>query len=437
LFARRAYHIMPPFARPVWEDLMQSQIQPISDRDFSAYAHPLLGRRFALALVFSILLIPVMLLVVIYLTIILIAPFIGLVIWISARVFFARMLGNSVVVSEVNYPRIHALAEELKLKLRYHKPVHIFVYEQGSFNAYMRFLFFRRAIFLNSELLQTGVSDNEVRWIVGRFIGYLRAREQASVAGWLIRTAEHFLMFNLFLFPYERAMVYTGDRLALAAMDGDIASAVSAMQKLLVGRQLGYSVNPEGIIDQQRQIKGTFFGFLARLPTHFPHMTARYVDLIVFAKAFFPAQFANFESANPGLPADLVYLATGAPGIAPMRPAPGAMTRPVPPPLRMQPTAPVRMQPSPSAVPPRPAPPPLPPRSQPSAPPIAPPPLPVRPQSAPPPREAQPISPSTWFESPAAPPPAAAPSSLQPPPLPRRPAVSVPPPLPRGQQGPG
>jgi hypothetical protein len=296
------------------------------------------------------------------------------VFWFSARVFFARMVGNSVVVSDVNYPRINTLAEELKVKLGYHKPVHIFVYEQGSFNAYMSFLFFRRAIFLNSELLETGVSDNEVRWIVGRFIGYLRAREQAGLPGSLIRGAERLLVFNLFLLPYERAMVYTGDRLAVAAMDGDISSAASAMQKLLVGRQLGYSVNPEGIIAQQREIKGTFFAFMARLPSHFPHMTARYVDLIVFAKVFFPAEFAKFESATPGLPADLVYLATGGSGVAPMQPAPAPATQPAPAPARTQPTVPAYMRPS-SPTPAQPASP------QPAAPSPA-----VRPAAAPAPR---------------------------------------------------
>ena len=94
---------------------------------------------------------------------------------------------------------------------------------------------------------------------------YLRARRQAGVLGWVIRAAQYLVIFNFFLLPYERAMVFTGDRLAVAVIDGDISSAVSAIQKLFVGRQLGYSISPEGIIAQQRQIKGTFFAFLARI----------------------------------------------------------------------------------------------------------------------------------------------------------------------------
>lgn len=297
---------------------MPTEPDVISDRLFFAYAHPLYRRRFHLALVFAIILFPLIAVGLVVGTVVLVVPLLAFVLWIGSRVLFANLLGNSILVSEVNYPRVHTLTEELKTKMAYGKPIYVFVYEQGNFNAYMRYLFFRRAIFLNSELLETGVSDDEIRWIVGRFIGYLRARRQMGVLGWVIRAAQHLVVFNVFLLPYERAMVYTGDRLALAAIGGDITSAVSALQKLLVGRQLGYSVNPEGLIDQQRRVKGSFFAFLARLPSAFPHMTSRYVDLIVFAKAYFPSQYAKFAAANPDLPAELPQLAASPrSGIAP------------------------------------------------------------------------------------------------------------------------
>lgn len=297
---------------------MSAHPEIISDRLFYAFAHPLQRRRFHLALVFSIILFPVIAAALILGTVVLIVPLIALFLWIVSRMLFARMLANSILVSSVNYPRVDGLAAELKAKMGYHKAIYIFVYEQGAFNAYMAHFFFRRAIFLNSELLATGVSDDEVRWIVGRFIGYLRARRQAGVLGWVIRAAQHLLIFNFFILPYERAMVFTGDRLAVAAIGGDISSAISALQKLMVGRELGYSVNPEGIIEQQREVKGSFFAFLARLAHAFPHMTTRYVDLIVFAKAYFPAQFAKFAVANPGLPADLSQLAaSGRSDVAP------------------------------------------------------------------------------------------------------------------------
>ncbi len=50
------------------------------------------------------------------------------------------------------------------------------------------------------------------------------------------------------------------------------------------------------------------FALLARLPIAYPHMTARYVDLIGFAKKRYPDQFQRFDAANPGLPDDLERL---------------------------------------------------------------------------------------------------------------------------------
>lgn len=284
---------------------MAAEPQGMSDRVFYGLAHPLLRRRFYLALVFSMLLFPLIALGLVVGTVFLIVPLIALLLWIGMRVLFAWLIGNTIVVSELNFPAIHVIAEDLKEKIGYRGKIYIFVYESKSFNAWMSHVFFRHAIFLNSEMLVAGVGKDEIRWIIGRFIGYLRARKQAGLLGMLIRAARRLIVFDLFLLPYERAMVYTGDRLALAALNGDILTAATAMQKLTVGRELGYSINPEGLVAQLRDVKGTFFGFLARVVSNFPHNAARYVDLLVFAKQFYSARYAAFEVMNPSLPKDL------------------------------------------------------------------------------------------------------------------------------------
>ncbi len=287
---------------------MALNIRQIESGLFHAVAHPYLRRRFYLALVFAAVLFPLIALLLAVGTVFLVVPLFALLIFLSARTFFATLMGNAVLVSPANYPRIDTLVENLKRSIGYEKRVYVFVFENPSFNAFMAFLFFRRAVFLDSELLQQGVSDEELAWIIGRFVGYLRARREAGVLGWAIRATLYFPFFNLFSLSYERTLVYTGDRIAMTAIDGDVSSCISAMQKLLVGRELGYSINPQGIIDQQRRLKGTFFGFLSRLTTAYPHLTARYVDAILFARAFFPVQYARFEAENPGLPPDLLDL---------------------------------------------------------------------------------------------------------------------------------
>lgn len=300
---------------------MAEPLQAIADDVFLSLKHPLQPRRFALALFFALILFPLIAATLLAGTVVLLVPFFAFLLWMSGRILFANFVGNSILVSELNYPRIHLIAEDLKASIGYKKKINVFVYEQGNFNSYLvKFFFYRRAVFLNSELLEAGVTDDELRWLIGRFIGYLRARRQAGFWGWSIRAAQKLLVFNIFLLPYERALVYTGDRIALAVINGDISTAISAMQKLFVGRQLGYSVNPNGIVDQQRLVKGSIFAFLARLPVAFPHMTARYVDLIRFAKERFPAKFERFEAENPGLEPDLRQL-TALPHADATRPA--------------------------------------------------------------------------------------------------------------------
>jgi hypothetical protein len=282
----------------------------LSEADLQAHTHPRQFPRFLLAFIFSLAMLPLLAALAAFGVAVLILPLLVLSVWLARETLFAHYKGNAILVSELNYPRIHGLTQELKETLGVSREVVVFVYEQGAFNAFLMRLFFRRAVFLNSEILETGVSDDEVRWLVGRFVGYLRAQSRAGPAGWLIRTVEQLGLTTFFTLPYHRAMVYTGDRLALAAIGGDISTAASAMQKLLVGRLLGYSVNPVGLVEQHRQVKGSIFAFWARLASPFPHTTARFVDLIAFAKRRYPDPFARFEAANPGLPGDIDWLSS-------------------------------------------------------------------------------------------------------------------------------
>jgi hypothetical protein len=80
---------------------------------------------------------PSMLLAPVLLTLLVLLPIV-LLVWIAARVAFAYILGNSVIVSASNYPRIHRLVTEVTEAMAYNKAIHVFVYQQGEFNASMR-----------------------------------------------------------------------------------------------------------------------------------------------------------------------------------------------------------------------------------------------------------------------------------------------------------
>jgi hypothetical protein len=273
----------------------------MTPEQFRRCRHPRQAARFWLAIFFSVLatLIAIALIVFSFGLVLLYVGLIVLAVWITLNIFYATFLANAVKVTDRNYPRLQSILDEMRTRVGLGKPVEMFVYQQGEFNAYFRRFFARRAIFLNSELLETGVTDDELRWLIGRFVGQVKARHRLGVLTWMISLAERVLIFNVFIYPYVRATAYTGDRLALACIDGDISTATSAMNKLLVGRGIGYTIDPAGLNEQNRLVKASFFAFLARLFNPLPHTLPRYADLIGFASRRFPTRFQQFAAENP------------------------------------------------------------------------------------------------------------------------------------------
>jgi Zn-dependent protease with chaperone function len=291
----------------------------LSDTIMDACVHPKQFSRFIISAVFSVLLFAILAAGVIGavvefadfgLGLLAVIIFYGLLIafvfWFGANIIYYNYVSNMIMVSDKNFPRSWGILEEVRREVGYPRKITMFVYESKHFNAWLMRLFLRRAIFLNSEILEEGVSDAEIRYIIGYFAGYLTYQRRAGIIGRIIFVAQHFFIFNLFIAAYHRAMVLSGDRLALMLIGGDINTAAMAMQKLFVGRTLGYSLNPVGIYEQRRMIKGSFFSFLARLGSFFPHAITRFVELVEFSRSNLPADFRKFEASNPGIPTDFI-----------------------------------------------------------------------------------------------------------------------------------
>src|SRR5215471_15508392 len=98
--------------------------------------HPLQPRRFALALFFALILFPLIAAGLAVGTVFLVVPFFALLLWMTNRILYADFMGKSILVSELNYPRIQGISDEIRATVGYRKSVSIFVYEQGHFNLY-------------------------------------------------------------------------------------------------------------------------------------------------------------------------------------------------------------------------------------------------------------------------------------------------------------
>lgn len=226
--------------------------------------------------------------------------FIIFLIWIVTKLLSAQFLGNSIQVSADNFPAIAEALNEFQEKFGYKGQIDAYVYEEGTYNALLVPLLRRKLLLLNSDIIDNAESDNEVRWIVARFVGSLASKHYRFL--WLqavVGSIEKLLVFNLLMYPYERAVVKSGDQLGLYAIDGDIESAIRASHKLMVGGPLGGRINLAGVLRQHGLISGSFFGWLAKCVSPFPHLTTRIVNLLRFSGEHYPDQLrALLANAN-------------------------------------------------------------------------------------------------------------------------------------------
>jgi hypothetical protein len=66
--------------------------------------------------------------------------------------------------------------------------------------------------------------------------------------------------------------------------------------KFFVGKEVVDRVNIRGLLAQADEVRGSFFGLLARLFSPFPHLADRYLNLLDFARSRYPAAFNEYLS---------------------------------------------------------------------------------------------------------------------------------------------
>lgn len=217
--------------------------------------------------------------------------------YLVGRLFEARLIGGAVEVNDQNFADIHADIRAVSAALGYDKEVRAFVVQEGEINAALWRVFGRRYISFNSSLV-SAMSPDERRFIIGRFVGALRARHlRFHEASTIVNSFERLYGLNLLILPYLRASVYTGDRFGSLVLT-DQASAFSAMDKLLVGNDLANRLSTAGITEQAMRLRQSPFRLLSILFSSHPHLTDRYLELGSFVSGA-----TATSQAGPGEPA--------------------------------------------------------------------------------------------------------------------------------------
>src|SRR5437763_7021612 len=272
----------------------------MSESEFRALLHPSEASRYLLALLVVLPLTAVGVVIVFWTDGfgLLAIPLILFGSWFATGLTRARFLGNAVRVSATNFPEIYQAVLDAKKELSYSGAVDVFVYAESEINAFLLSLFRRKLVLIPAGAVSQRwvATDNEVKWLIARFIGALKSKHhRINFLRVLIDISEKLLFLNLLFYPYERATQYSGDQIGLA-VTRDLSAALRMTTKFFDGKDVVDRVNLRGLLTQADEIHGSFFALLARLFSPFPHLADRYLNLLDFARSRYPAGFDEYLS---------------------------------------------------------------------------------------------------------------------------------------------
>ncbi|MFP5515258.1 MAG: M48 family metallopeptidase [Alphaproteobacteria bacterium] len=271
--------------------------------DIQQYIHPSTKSRFVLALIGVVPIImwiswmsfnnPIFL--IIMLSYILL---ISVLLWIGLELVRARLIGNAVKIGPDNFPEISKILKDVTQKIGYSKDVEIYVIEDGSVNMMIYRFFSSKFIVIHSSFVESCESSKDYRdieWAIARFVGYLKIKKDHyfPVVFEVMESIKKFPFVNLFILPYERCIIYSGDRIGLAIC-GEMEAAVTGLGKLMIGKTLYGKISSETFISQSRIVNSSIFAAVSRFFSEYPHMTDRYLNIMSFVKDTAPEHYHEF-----------------------------------------------------------------------------------------------------------------------------------------------
>ncbi len=135
----------------------------------------------------------------------------------------------------------------------------------------------------------------QLDFVLATIFGALKAKNTAWTPALIVINAFSALrVLNVFLAPWQRATVYTGDQVA-AAICGDLDQAIIALHRLLVGKELASTVGTGGVFEQAVHVRRQWLPRLLQVFSKLPHLTNRYLNLLGFADQQMSTQAATFR----------------------------------------------------------------------------------------------------------------------------------------------
>lgn len=279
--------------------LTPSVAPPISESELATLLHPLEQSRFyiALAVISPIVLFGALLVLSSLGIFLFYLGVIAFVVWVTLRMLTLNLIANAVRVGPENFPEIHEMLVQVEQRLGYQQDVGVYVVDESGLNAILFKFMNSRFIILPAGLaadLSERENQNQLIWIIGRFIGALKAKHfRLQYVTIIIAGIEKLRFLNLFLYPYERAIQYSGDQIGLA-LCRDLDAAATALVKFMVGEKVANRVQLQGLLVQGQEIGSSTLAWLMGLLSAHPTLISRYLNLLAFARYKYPQSYAEY-----------------------------------------------------------------------------------------------------------------------------------------------
>jgi len=313
---------------------------PLGDLDVASLRHPTEPSRFALALVALALPVGIALFVLVSLgqTATLIGIFaavvvVVLLIWVVVQILRIRLLGDAVLVTAQTLPEVQEVVDVVRARLAYDRRVDLFVVDKisrvlsGDAAPITLTSFFGVHVLVAEGDALGDLADARERqqllFTLATYVGALKAR----YAAWWSPLFSAFQMTGLtsfvlpFIYPYYRATVFSGDRIAYACC-GDLGVSLQSVYRALVGKEVAKHLRAEGLTGQALVARRRALLRFAQLLRPTPHATNRYLNLLAFVQRCSPQEFAEHRPPLAGAEAEPVLATLGGrrahPGVVPV-----------------------------------------------------------------------------------------------------------------------
>jgi len=220
--------------------------------------------------------------------------------WLGLQIRRAALLGSYARVTEESLPEVHAVLEDVRRRLDYHKRVDVYVSADANPSTWMTSYLGTQIIVLEVGLVAALLEEEEKRqltFLLARYVGAMKVRGgQMEVLLRLLGATKVLPFVKLFILPYYRATLYSGDQIGLACC-GDLGAALGAIQRLMVGKDLAPELRSTGVVPQAELARVGLLPRYAQLRSAEPHLLNRYLNLLFFAAEHKPESYSAFHGS--------------------------------------------------------------------------------------------------------------------------------------------